>query len=87
MAPPRIVLAPRYHCLLASRPDATLVSLFSAGGGKTNDDLPPTSNYRKVTDAISHLTPFVVDYAHYNDPEYNTFFRDRVAPPPPTIVV
>ncbi len=76
-------------------PDATLLSLFSAGG-KTNDDLPPTSNYREVTpmaltirhkDGISHLTPFVIDYAHYNDPKYNAFFRERVAPPPPTIVV
>jgi hypothetical protein len=76
-------------------PDATLLSLFSAGG-KTNDDLPATSNYREVTpmaltiqhkDGISQLTPFVIDYAHYNDPKYNAFFRERVAPPPPTIVV
>jgi hypothetical protein len=76
-------------------PDATLLSLFSAGG-KTNDDLPPTSNYREVTpmaltirhkDGISHLTPFVIDYARYNDPRYNAFFREQVAPPPPTIVV
>ena len=76
-------------------PDATLLSLFSAGG-KTNDDLPPTSNYREVTpmaltirhkDGISHLTPFVIDYARYNDPKYNAFFREHVAPPPPTIVV
>jgi hypothetical protein len=76
-------------------PDATLLSLFSAGG-KTNDDLPPTSNYREVTpmaltirykDGISHLTPFVIDYAHYNDPKYNAFFRDQVKAPPPSIVV
>jgi hypothetical protein len=73
-------------------PEATLLSLFSAGG-KTNDDLPPTSNYREVTpmaltirhkDGISRLTPFVIDYAHYNDPKYNAFFREHVAPPPPT---
>ncbi|MGH7437795.1 MAG: metallophosphoesterase family protein [Polyangiaceae bacterium] len=76
-------------------PEATLLSLFSAGG-KTNDDLPPTSNYREVTpmaltirhkDGISHLTPFVIDYARYNDPQYNAFFREQVAPPPPTIAV
>jgi hypothetical protein len=76
-------------------PDATLLSLFSAGG-KTNDDLPSTSNYREVTpmaltirhkDGISTLTPFVIDYAHYNDPKYNAFFREHVAAPPPTIVV
>ena len=76
-------------------PDATLLSLFSAGG-KTNDDLPPTSNYREVTpmaltirheDGVSQLTPFVIDYARYNDPKYNAFFREHVALPAPTIVV
>ena len=75
-------------------PDATLLSLFSAGG-RTNDDLPSTSNYREVTPmaltirhegGVSQLTPFVIDYAHYNDPKYNAFFREHVAPPP-TIVV
>jgi hypothetical protein len=75
-------------------PEATLLSLFSAGG-RTNDDLPASSNYREVTpmaltirhkEGISQLTPFVIDYAHYNDPKYNAFFQ-RAAPPPPTIVV
>jgi len=59
------------------------VSVFSAGG-KTNDDLPETSNYREVTpmaltiryhDGISVLTPFVIDYERFNDPRYNAFFR------------
>ena len=75
-------------------PDATLLSLFSAGGA-TNDDLPASSNYREVTpmaltirhkDGISQLTPFVIDYERYNDPKYNAFFREHVAAPP-TIVV
>ncbi len=71
-------------------PDGTLLSLFSAGG-KTNDDLPATSNYREVTpmaltikhqDGISELTPFLIDYARFNDPKYNAFFRDAVAAAP-----
>lgn len=67
-------------------PDGTLLSLFSAGGA-TNDDLPPTSNYREVTpmaltikhtDGVSELTPFLIDYARYNDPRYNAFFSDAL---------
>lgn len=67
-------------------PDGTLLTLFSAGG-KTNDDLPQTSNYREVTpmaltvrykDGISQLTPFVIEYERYNDPQYNSFFRDML---------
>jgi hypothetical protein len=69
-------------------PDAMLLSLFSAGGA-TNDDLPPESNYREVTpmaltirhkDGISQLTPFVIDYARFNDPRFNAFFRAENAP-------
>ncbi|MFO0661152.1 MAG: metallophosphoesterase family protein [Polyangiaceae bacterium] len=60
-----------------------LLNLFSAGGA-TNADLPESSNYREVTpmaltikhrDGVSTLTPFVIDYARYNDPRYNAFFR------------
>ena len=60
-----------------------LLNLFSAGGA-TNADLPETSNYREVTpmaltirhrDGVSTMTPFVLDYAMYNDPRYNAFFR------------
>ena len=68
-------------------PEAVLVSLFSAGG-KTNDDLPKKSNYRKVTptallikhrDGVNVLTPFVIDYEKYNDPRYNKFFGESLA--------
>jgi len=67
--------------------DAMLLSLFSAGG-KTNDDLPPTSNYREVTPmaltirhhhGVSEVVPFVIDYARYNDPRVNQFFQNRLA--------
>jgi hypothetical protein len=60
-----------------------LVNLFSAGG-KSNDDLPPDSSYREVVpmaltirhqDGESTLTPWVIDYERYNDPERNAFFR------------
>jgi hypothetical protein len=66
--------------------DARLMTLFSAGG-KTNEDLPAESNYREVVpmaltlrykDGISELTPFAIDYARYNDPEVNAFFRAAV---------
>jgi Calcineurin-like phosphoesterase len=66
--------------------EGTLVTLFSAGG-KRNDDLPPTSNYREVTpmaltiryaDGVSTLTPFAIDYARYNKPEFNSFFKKAV---------
>jgi hypothetical protein len=67
-------------------PEGLLVSLFSAGG-KTNNDLPPQSNYREVTpmaltvrwrDGVSELQPFALDYAKYNDPRYNAFFKERL---------
>ena len=63
--------------------DGVLVSLFSAGG-KDNEDLPEKSNYRAVTpmaltinyeDGVSTFNPFELDYARYNDPKYNAFFK------------
>lgn len=68
-------------------PGATLISVFSAGG-RTNDDLPPESNYREVTpmaltlkhkDGVSRVTPFPITYERYNDPAYNAFFSGRRA--------
>lgn len=62
-------------------PDATLYTLFSAGG-ETNLDLPETSNYREVTprgltirwrDGVSRVSSFVIDWARYNDPARNRF--------------
>jgi hypothetical protein len=68
-------------------PEARLISLFSAGG-RTNADLPETSNYREVTpmaltikhkDGVSQLYPFAIDYERYNDPKNNSFFRAELA--------
>jgi uncharacterized tellurite resistance protein B-like protein len=68
-------------------PEARLLSLFSAGG-KTNADLPPTSNYREVRPmalsikheaGVTQLYPFDIDYERYNDPRYNSFFREGLA--------
>ncbi len=62
-----------------------LLNLFSAGG-KNNNDLPPTSNYRNVTpmaltirsrDGKSTATPWAIDWARYNDPALNAFFQTR----------
>lgn len=70
-------------------PDATLITLFSAGGA-TNEDLPPEASYRKVTPmaltirheaGVSEVVPFAIDYARYNDPEYNAFFREALSVP------
>ncbi len=63
--------------------DGTLLTLFSAGG-RTNSDLPEKSSYREVTpmaldvkyrDGITTFTPFPIDFARYNDPQLNAFFR------------
>ena len=63
-----------------------LLSLFSAGGA-SNHDLPPRSNYRLVTpmaltlrheDGQSRITPWEIDWATYNDPQRNAFFREPV---------
>jgi hypothetical protein len=60
-------------------PDATLLTLFSAGGA-TSLDLPETSNYREVTpmgltirwrDGQSRITPFAIDWSRYSDPARN----------------
>ncbi len=60
-----------------------LLNLFSAGG-RTNKDLPESSNYREVVpmalsmkhkDGVTQMTPFVIDYERYNDPKYNAFFK------------
>ena len=69
---------------------ARLFTLFSAGG-KENGDLPAESTYREVSPmalTISgeggggsggvHLSPWAPDWASYNDPERNAFFK--VAP-------
>ena len=39
----------------------------------------------RYKDGSSQLTPFLLDYERYNDPEHNAFFREPLAPP--TIVV
>ena len=59
-----------------------LLNLFSAGGCD-NDDLPEHSSYRTVTPMAltievdggnSRVTPWAIDYKHYNDPTRNRFF-------------
>ena len=66
--------------------DVMLLNLFSAGGA-TNNDLPADSNYRqiiptaltiRIKDGITQLTPFEIDYARYNDPKHNAFFRANI---------
>jgi hypothetical protein len=62
-------------------PDATLLTLFSAGGANSLD-LPETSNYREVTPmgltlrwkgGVSRITPFAIDWSRYNEPARNGF--------------
>jgi hypothetical protein len=68
-------------------PEARLLNLFSAGGAE-NKDLPPESNYREVEpmalqikfkDGISQIMPFAIDWASFNDPEVNAFFKAQVS--------
>jgi hypothetical protein len=60
-----------------------LITLFSAGG-RDNDDLPANSGYRLVDPMAltlthragrHHIQPWSIDYAGYNDPKFNAFFR------------
>jgi hypothetical protein len=62
-------------------PDATLLTLFSAGGAKSLD-LSEASNYREVTpmgltirwrDGISRFAPFAIDWSRYSEPARNRF--------------
>jgi hypothetical protein len=65
---------------------ARLVTLFSAGG-RDNGDLPADSSYRDVTpmaltiqheageSATTTISPWAPDWASYNDPERNAFFK------------
>jgi Calcineurin-like phosphoesterase len=61
-----------------------LLTLFSAGG-RDNRDLPPVSSYRQVTpkaitlrheNGRSAITPWTIDWAPYNHPSCNAFFRE-----------
>ena len=63
-------------------PDASLYTLFSAGG-ETCLDLPESSNYRDVTPraltihwrhGTAEITGFPIDWARYNDGARNRFF-------------
>jgi hypothetical protein len=63
--------------------NAKLMTLFSSGG-KDNADLPSTSTYREVTpmalsitwkDGETEVTPWAPEYASYNDPARNDFFK------------
>ncbi len=63
--------------------ELTLITLFSAGGA-ANGDLPANSSYRSVTpkamtmrieDEAVEITPWNIDWASYNDPERNAFFK------------
>lgn len=67
-----------------------LITLFSAGG-EDNEDLPEKSNYRRVRpmaltirhegglDGKSELDAWPIDYAPYNDGQYNAFYADPEA--------
>jgi hypothetical protein len=65
---------------------ARVFTVFSSGGAD-NGDLPKESTYREVTpmvltmtwnDGTAKVTPWAPDWASYNDPERNAFFK--VAP-------
>ena len=62
--------------------DTVLLNLFSAGG-EDNEDLPSDSSYREVTPMALTIrvgpegrtvTPWAIDYKHFNEPSRNQFF-------------
>ena len=68
--------------------EAQLLTLFSSGGAE-NNDLPPQSGYRAVrpmaltlglVDGQCTVAPWAIDYAPYNDPRRNAFFRGPETP-------
>jgi hypothetical protein len=72
--------------------DMLLLTVFSAGGSE-NHDLPPHSSYRKVTpmaltlrweNGHGRITPWPIDWAPYNDPQRNAFFRTAPSWAPPS---
>jgi len=67
-------------------PEGILLTLFSAGGA-ANDDLPLDSGFREVSpkalsirlaNGVSTFVPFEIDYARFNDPRHNAFFREQL---------
>ncbi len=78
---------PGFAASYADDDHARLFTLFSAGG-RDNGDLPASSTYREVTpmaltitgDGSTNpgnvkVTPWAPDWASYNDPERNAFFK------------
>lgn len=67
-----------------------LITLFSAGGAD-NEDLPEASSYRRVRpmamtirhegglDGNTEIDVWPIDYAPYNDAQYNAFYADPEA--------
>ncbi|HEY4242310.1 MAG TPA: metallophosphoesterase family protein [Kofleriaceae bacterium] len=71
-----------FRAMYGDSGEASLVTLFSAGGAD-NDDLPPESSYRTVTPmaatirlegGTAQVTPWLIDYKRFNDPKRNRFF-------------
>jgi hypothetical protein len=79
---------PGFQGAFEDDPHARIFTLFSAGG-RDNADLPKDSTYRDVTPmaltltyersgsepGAAKITPWAPDYATYNDPERNAFFK------------
>lgn len=73
-----------FHASYDDDGGARVFTLFSSGG-KDNGDLPKESAYREVTPKVltialdgsggATLTPWSPDWASYNDPERNAFFK------------
>jgi hypothetical protein len=67
-------------------PEGILLTLFSAGGAN-NDDLPFDSSFRevepkaltiRVANGVTTFVPFEIDYARFNDPRHNAFFKQQL---------
>lgn len=70
-----------------SDPHVQVLTLFSAGG-ESNEDLPEKSSYRRIhpmaltihheggLDGTSTIEAWPIDYAPYNQPQYNRFYAE-----------
>ena len=79
--PPRLTLAALEKIKMSRSRDRILANLEEMYTDASYRAVKPMALTIKHTDGLSELTPFEIDYARYNDPRTNAFFRDVLGDP------